>query len=679
LQQGRYKSAAGIFRQASQRLGDDPTLAAAQARIEARQDQARRLNEFYELSQRAERLMTHDLDREARADFEAALEVLHAKADENWWEKLPAADLPPKQLERLKRDVHLHWLLLSGIRARTGLVNSDTDAAKRGYKSGLEAAAAAQRYKPSFAGQLVSFFCRYNLGKTDVSDFLLAGSQPRLSIDFYLMGILNYWVKQLPEDPLSRQALELADKMQILDLKDPLGTAERHLRTATSLDPDHYWSYYWLGEVLEARGKQEEAELAYGICIGLRPDYYDGFLKRAYTVLQQSLKAASPAERQRLFTRALNDIDAAIRIAPTDFYPIGVRGFAHASVGDYEQAIADYTRAIALPPKPADSNPHYYHAYEMRGHAQYALRRYDLAIADYTKALGLFPRQIQSARWNIDELYNYRGNARHAKADYSGAIADYSEAIRVRPSTIYYSNRGNSRLLKGDYTASVKDSTEAIKLDAKLLFAYWCRAAAYAELNDLPKATADLLKASEIDRLQADVWVRLALVALRQKDDRAYRDVCQKMVAYLGGTKDARTADLVAWVCALCPGAGPDPANVVKLAEMAATHRVWSSQRTRGAALYRAGKYAEALKHLNEADKASAADRPALTWLFLAMTCQRLDKPDEARRWLDKADKWIAQAGRAKPGAAGALTWYQRAELDCLAREASALVRKTAP
>jgi serine/threonine protein kinase/Tfp pilus assembly protein PilF len=680
LQQGRYESAAGVFQQALERLGDEPTLAEARKRIEARRDQARRLTDFYHLSRRAERLMTHDLDREARADFEAALDILHARPNENWWEKLPSADLPPKQLERLKRDVHLHWLLLAGIRARTGLVYSgDADEAQRGYESGLEAAAAAQRYKPSYAGQLVSFFCRYNLGRVDPTDLLLAGSQPRLSIDFYLIGILNFWVKYLPDDPISRQALEIADKMSILDLKDPLATAERHLRTATSLDPDHYWSYYWLGEVLEARNKLSEAELAYGICIGLRPDYYDGFLKRGYTVLEQYQRTANNLERQRLFSRAMNDFDAAVRIASTDFYPVGVRGLAHATAGDYDKAIADYTRAIALPPKPAGSNPHFYLAYSMRGYAQYALRRYDLAIADYTEALKLFPRRIKSARWNIDELYNARGNACHAKADYKAAIADYDQAIGVRPLAVYYSNRGNSRLLKGDPAGAVKDCTEAINIDSKMFIAYWTRAAAHAERNDLTNTTADLLKASQLNRYNADVWARLAHVALRQKDDKAYRDACQSMMANLGKTNDAPTADQVAWVCSLCPGPGPDPAQVVKLAQLAEKNHIWGSQRTLGAALYRAGKHADALKHLTDADKAKAADRPALTWLFLAMVCQRLDKPDEARGWLNKADKWIEQADQAKPGTTGALTWFQRTELDSLAREAKGLVRKTTP
>jgi serine/threonine protein kinase/Tfp pilus assembly protein PilF len=677
LRQGRYASAAEIFRQASQRLGNHAKLTDARQRIETRRDQATRLTEFYRLSQRAERLMTHDLDREAQADFEAALDILHAKPSENWWEKLPAADLPPEQLKRLKRDVHLHWLLLAGIRARTGLVYSgDKAAEKRGYERGLEAAAAAQRYKASFAGQLVSFFCRYNLGKTDASDFALLGSRPQLSIDFYLIGILNFWVKSLPDDPLSRQALQVAQSMSILDLKHPLATAERHLRTATSLDPDHYWSYYWLGEVLEARNKPTEAELAYGICIGLRPDYYDGFLKRGLTVLEQCQAASDKMERRRLFQRAVDDFDAAVRIDPTDFYPVGIRGYAHYSMNDYEKAVADFTRAIELPPKPASSHPHFYVAYAWRGHALYALHRHDLAIADFTKALELFPRRIKSARWNIDELYNARGNVQHAKADYQAAIDDYTQALAVRVLPVYFSNRANSRLLKGDHAGSVKDCNDAIKLDPKMFVAYWTRAAAHAELDDLANATNDLTKASQLNGFQADVWARLAHVALRKKDEKAYRGACQQMITKLGGTKDAGAADQVAWICSLRPGSGLAPADVLKLAEFAANNHVWASQRTLGAALYRAGRYDDALKQLREADKASAGDRPALTWLLLAMVYQRLDKPAEARRWLDEADKWTEQASRAKPGTNGALAWYQRTEVDCLAEEARALVGK---
>ena len=58
--------------------------------------------------------------------------------------------------------------------------------------------------------------------------------------------------------------------------------------------------------------------------------------------------------------------------------------------------------------------------------------------------------------------------------------------------------------------------------------------------------------------------------------------------------------------------------------------------------------------------------RPALTWLFLAMVSQRQGKAPEARDWLAKAAKWRE--------AAKGLPWHEQAEVECLYKEASAVV-----
>src|SRR5262249_29333544 len=152
-----------------------------------------------------------------------------------------------------------------------------------------------------------------------------------------------------------------------------------------------YWSYYWLGEVLEAKGQEalreadrsgvasvkearrqqaqrhfEAAELAYGVCVGLRPDYHDGFVKRGLTILEQSFQATEPRPGQ-LAARALKDLDAGCRIDEKDYYPIGIRGYAHSLLGEDDLAIKDFTRAIDLPPADLTNHPHYYKAYWLRG------------------------------------------------------------------------------------------------------------------------------------------------------------------------------------------------------------------------------------------------------------------------------------------------------------------------
>jgi tetratricopeptide (TPR) repeat protein len=63
-----------------------------------------------------------------------------------------------------------------------------------------------------------------------------------------------------------------------------------------------------------------------------------------------------------------------------------VRGTLYAGKGDYDKAIADYSKAIEINPRDAD-------VYSNRG-AAYAdgKGQYDKAIADYSKALEINPR-----------------------------------------------------------------------------------------------------------------------------------------------------------------------------------------------------------------------------------------------------------------------------------------------
>jgi hypothetical protein len=99
---------------------------------------------------------------------------------------------------------------------------------------------------------------------------------------------------------------------------------------------------------------------------------------------------------------------------------------------------------------------------------------------------------------------------------------------------------------------------------------------------------------------------------------------------------------------------------------------------TLGAALYRADSFQDSVLRLDEAMKAAGREEgTAQTWLFLAMAHHRLGHADEAKRWLDKAGKWIDENTKEKPkdGAAGpSLSWDQGLELKLIRQEAEELI-----
>jgi Tfp pilus assembly protein PilF len=86
--------------------------------------------------------------------------------------------------------------------------------------------------------------------------------------------------------------------------------------------------------------------------------------------------------------------------------------------GKYDDAIAEYDKAIAL-------NPNVALAYTNRGLAYAEKGEVDRAIADYTKAMAIDP--------NFVLAYALRGGAYKHKGDKEQAIVDYRKALELNP------------------------------------------------------------------------------------------------------------------------------------------------------------------------------------------------------------------------------------------------------
>jgi tetratricopeptide (TPR) repeat protein len=90
---------------------------------------------------------------------------------------------------------------------------------------------------------------------------------------------------------------------------------------------------------------------------------------------------------------------------------------AKSDKGDYDGAIADYTKAIAM----GATDPATYYG---RGRARESNNDFDGAIADYNKVIELDP--------NNGEAYNDRGFAKESKGDLEGAAVDLNKAAQLK-------------------------------------------------------------------------------------------------------------------------------------------------------------------------------------------------------------------------------------------------------
>jgi tetratricopeptide (TPR) repeat protein len=139
----------------------------------------------------------------------------------------------------------------------------------------------------------------------------------------------------------------------------------------------------------------------------------------------------------------------------------------------------------------------------------------------------------------------------------------------------------------------------------------------------------------------------LALARFLAGDPAGYRAACATMLERFRPIDNSITARRVATACTFGPAAVADISALIQVSERC-TRWEPSNARFVGAVLFRAGLLEEALRRF---EKAHGDSRPrAWDLLFLAMIQSGLGRPSEARRSLQQADQWIAEADKAPSG-----------------------------
>ena len=141
--------------------------------------------------------------------------------------------------------------------------------------------------------------------------------------------------------------------------------------------------------------------------------------------------------------------------------------------------------------------------YIIRGQANLELGQYDQAISEFTKALKIDPRNALA--------YSSRGLAYELKGQYDQAISDYTKAIEIDPrDALTYRGRGDAYGEKGQYDQAISDYNKAIEIDPRDALTYGCRGDAYRKKGQYDQAISDYNKAIEIDPKNADAYNNLA-------------------------------------------------------------------------------------------------------------------------------------------------------------------------
>lgn len=149
------------------------------------------------------------------------------------------------------------------------------------------------------------------------------------------------------------------------------------------------------------------------------------------------------------YEQAIADFTKAIERGGEDALTRNTRGRVYFEMGRYEDALADVNRAIELDPR-SDA------AWNTRGYILYTQRRYEEALRDLDKALEINPRH--------EGAYNHRGLVHAAMERYDRALADFDEALKIDPDYHeVYANRAEAYERKGAKREAVEAYREFLR------------------------------------------------------------------------------------------------------------------------------------------------------------------------------------------------------------------------
>jgi tetratricopeptide (TPR) repeat protein len=274
------------------------------------------------------------------------------------------------------------------------------------------------------------------------------------------------------------------------------------------------------------------------------------------------------------------------------------------------------------------------------------------------------------------------GRWREEAAALTRALAQGERDSTVLP------RRARAYVRLGGGERAVADVDALVERHPKEAAGWEARAEVLARLGQYDRAAADYARAlalGEDGALPPGTAYRLALVRLAAGDAAGYREVCAAVLRRAAQSDELEAG--YALVLVLAPDAPGVRENLRRAermqAELGQAKAVplplptwgWTEGEGPflvGALAYRAGPDhdRDAVRLLTEAVAAAKDKRHPSAALFLALAHHRLGDDREARRWLYRAEEWLA----ADPG-----PWDRELEERLLFREAAAALGETKP
>ncbi len=203
------------------------------------------------------------------------------------------------------------------------------------------------------------------------------------------------------------------------------------------------------------------------------------------------------------------------------------RGLVRATLGQYEAALDDFTRALQLEPTRSDTRFN-------RAELRLQLGRYQEALADYSQIVQSDPADLAARRG--------RAHARFYLEQFDQALADFNQIVQDNPQdAAAYADRADLYAYLGNWAEAAADYRTAVRLDPSLGRAYQSAAWLMATCPDGTYRDAAL-----------GVRAARRAIELDGADDYRYLDTLAAALASAGDY--AAAVDAIDRAIALAPG-----------------------------------------------------------------------------------------------------------------------------
>jgi tetratricopeptide (TPR) repeat protein len=253
-------------------------------------------------------------------------------------------------------------------------------------------------------------------------------------------------------------------------------------------------------------------------------------LHRQHEFIEVLYRQGEDKARAGDYQGAIANFTKFLQINPKGIKAYYSRGLARQKLGDYKGAMTDFDLYLKFNPNDAEARNN-------RGLMRSQIGDYNGAIADYSQAMRINPdyavadsAQVSSEFENNPEVLKLNPSNPQAYTDVEvederGVIEDYTQPLQLSlDHAKAYISRGNARYEIEDYHGAIEDYSQSLRLNPNDAEAYLCRANARSKLKDFNGAIEDYTKFIEFNPHDATAYIRRGNARSKAKDHNGARE-----------------------------------------------------------------------------------------------------------------------------------------------------------